>query len=67
MSLIGKMKFADQTQSSLLCLWRNRAALRRALASLGSLAISFHWRSQVVADQFQDALVSYLSADFRHQ
>ena len=31
------------------------------------LAVSFHRRSQVAADQFQDALVSYFTTDFRHQ
>jgi hypothetical protein len=30
MNLIGRMKFAAQTQSSLLCLWRKRAALHDA-------------------------------------
>src|SRR5690606_1715539 len=47
--------------------WAERTALRHALASLDALAISFHGRPQVVTDQFQDTLVSYLTADFRHQ
>ena len=67
MNLNDKRLSVVQIQSYLLCLWRERAALRRTLVSLDSLTVSFHWRSQVAAYQPQDSLVSYLSTDFSHQ